>query len=110
MSTAVAAASRLAAMIRHIVLLTWTDDATAEQRAAVAEGLATLPALIPQLRRYDLGADLGLAADNSDFAIVAEFDNLADYEVYRDHPAHQAVIAERIKPIKAGRAAVQFEF
>ncbi|MEU4720168.1 Dabb family protein [Nonomuraea dietziae] len=98
-------------MIRHIVLLTWTDDATDEQKAAVAKHLGELPAVIPQLRRYDLGSDLGLAAaGNSDFAIIAEFDSVADYEVYRDHPQHHAVINEHIAPIKAGRAAIQFEF
>ncbi|MFI6505606.1 Dabb family protein [Nonomuraea typhae] len=94
-------------MIRHIALMTWSEEATDEQKAAVAEGLAALPAVIPQLRRFDLGADLGLAPGTSDFAVVAEFDSVADYEVYRDHPAHQAVLAERVKPILAGRAAVQ---
>ncbi|MBB5082240.1 Dabb family protein [Nonomuraea endophytica] len=96
-------------MIRHIVLLTWSEEATDDQKAAVADGLAALPAVIPQLRRYDLGTDLGLAAGNSDFAVVAEFDSVADYEVYRDHPVHQAVIAEHIKPILAARAALQVE-
>ncbi|WP_157254320.1 Dabb family protein [Nonomuraea typhae] len=94
-------------MIRHIALMTWSEEATDEQKAAVAEGLAALPAVIPQLRRFNLGTDLGLAPGTSDFAVVAEFDSVADYEVYRDHPAHQAVLAERIKPILAGRAAVQ---
>ena len=31
-----------------------------------------------------------------------------DYLVYRDHPAHLAVIAERIRPILGSRAAAQF--
>ncbi|MFI6299231.1 Dabb family protein [Nonomuraea sp. NPDC050790] len=97
-------------MIRHIVLLTWSEEATDAQKAAVAEGLAALPGAIPELRRYELGTDLGLGTGNSDFAVLAEFDSVADYEVYRDHPVHQAVIAERIKPILAARAALQVEF
>ena len=97
-------------MIRHIVLLNWTEDATAAQKAAVAKGLATLPALIPQIQGFALGTDLGLAGDNFEFSIVAEFDNIADYEVYRDHPEHHAIINEHILPIKAGRAATQYEF
>ncbi|MEV4571039.1 Dabb family protein [Nonomuraea sp. NPDC049419] len=94
-------------MIRHIVLFTWTDDATDEQKAAVAEALGTLPGLIPQLRSYTFGQDAGINQGNHDFGVVADFDSVDDYLVYRDHPDHQAVIAERIKPIVASRAAVQ---
>ncbi|MFG1698005.1 Dabb family protein [Nonomuraea sp. NPDC049309] len=94
-------------MIRHIVLFTWSDDATDEQKAAVSEALKTLPGLIPQIKSYTYGEDAGINQGNYDFAIVADFDSVDDYLVYRDHPEHQAVIAERIKPIVASRAAVQ---
>ncbi|MGZ8765790.1 MAG: Dabb family protein [Acidimicrobiia bacterium] len=53
--------------------------------------------------------DLGLAADTASFGIVPEFETRADYEAYRDHPAHQQVIAEHIAPIRVARAAIQFE-
>ncbi|GAA0945089.1 Dabb family protein [Nonomuraea longicatena] len=96
-------------MIRHIVLLTWTAEATDEQKAAVAEGLSALPGQIPQLGEYIVGHDLALAEGTADFAIVAEFASVADFETYRDHPAHQQVIAERIKPILAGRLGAQIE-
>jgi len=94
-------------MIRHIVLFTWADDATDEQKAAVPEALKTLPGLIPQIKSYTFGQDAGINQGNYDFAVVADFDSVDDYLVYRDHPDHQAVIAERIKPILASRAAVQ---
>ena len=96
-------------MIHHVVLLTFVADATDEQRSAVIDGLRALPALVPEIRSYTVGFDLGLAPDNASLGIVAEFASVADYEVYRDHPAHQAVIRDRISPIRAGRAAIQFE-
>ncbi|MFC4062675.1 Dabb family protein [Planomonospora corallina] len=96
-------------MFRHVVLLAWTPDATDEQKAAVLTALGTLPGAIPQIRSYAFGADAGVSPGNHDLAIVADFDDAEDYAVYRDHPVHQAVIAERIKPILASRAAVQFE-
>ncbi|WP_084965165.1 Dabb family protein [Thermoactinospora rubra] len=95
--------------LRHIVLLKWTDEATEEQKATVREELAKLPAVIPQIRRYDIGADAGVNQGNHDLAIVADFDSVDDYLVYRDHPTHQDVIARHIKPILAARAAVQHE-
>ncbi|MEW9549620.1 Dabb family protein [Nonomuraea sp. NPDC050783] len=96
-------------MIRHIVLFTWTDTATDEQRAMVTAELRKLPAAIPQLRAYTVGPDAGLNQGNHDYAVVADFDTVEDYLVYRDHPRHQAVVAEHIKPIVAARAAVQLE-
>ncbi|SDI01528.1 Stress responsive A/B Barrel Domain [Sinosporangium album] len=95
-------------MFRHVVLFTWSADATDEQKAAVPRRLAELPGIIPQIRSYVLGPDAGVSTDTCDFAVVADFDSAEDFLAYRDHPAHQAVIAESIKPILAGRAAVQY--
>ena len=96
-------------MIQHVVLLTFVPEATDDQRAAVVDALRALPAVIPEIKRYAVGPDLGLTPDTSSFGIVAEFETVADYEVYRDHPAHRQVITDLIGPIRAGRAAVQFE-
>ncbi|GGS96476.1 hypothetical protein GCM10010156_63310 [Planobispora rosea] len=95
-------------MFRHVVLFTWAEDATDEQKAAVAAGLGRLPDAIPEIRAYALGSDAGVNPGNHEFALVADFDSVDDYLVYRDHPVHQAVIAEHVKPILAARAAVQF--
>jgi hypothetical protein len=97
-------------MFRHVVMLRWKDTATDGQRGAVPDALATLPELIPEIRGYRVGVDAGLAAQgNSDLVIVADFDDVAGYLVYRDHPAHQDVITRLIRPILASRAAVQHE-
>ncbi len=97
-------------MIRHVVLFRWTPDATQEQKQRVAAELRRLPALLPVLRSYDVGGDLGLAEGNFEFAVVADFDDLEGFRTYRDNPEHRAVIAEFIQPIIAQRAAVQYEF
>lgn len=95
---------------RHVVLFRWNDMADDEGRRALADALAGLPAQIPELLAYRFGPDAGLAEDNWDFSVVADFADQAAYEVYRDHPAHQAVISERIRPLVAARAAVQMHF
>lgn len=94
-------------MIRHVVCFRWTEGTGPEQVAAVAAGLAALPGEIPEIRQYRFGSDLGLAEGNADFAVVADFDDEAGWRTYREHPAHQRVIAERIGPIVADRLAVQ---
>ena len=95
-------------MFRHVVMFRWNPEAGDAEQAAVVTGLAGLPAAIEPIRAYRFGPDAGLAPDNWDFVVVADFDDEAGYLVYRDHPAHQAVIADAIKPAISARAAVQY--
>ena len=97
-------------MIRHMVMFRWTPEATPEQKQRVVTELNRLPALLPALRAYHVGADLGLVEGNFEFAAVADFDDLEGYQTYRVNPEHRAIIAEFIQPIAAQRAAVQYEF
>jgi Stress responsive A/B Barrel Domain len=94
---------------RHVVMMRWTPEATEAQKAAVRAGLEELPGRIPEIRSYSLGTDARVTDGNFDFVVVADFDDVAGYLVYRDHPDHQAVIAEHIRPILADRAAVQHD-
>jgi hypothetical protein len=96
-------------MIRHIVLLELQPSATAADRAAILEALATLPDRIPTVRNYVAAADAGLAEGNADICAIGDFDDVAGYEAYRDHEAHRQVIADHIAPVLAGRTAIQVE-
>ena len=96
-------------MIRHVVLFRWTPEATAEQKQRVAAELSRLPALVPSLRDYRIGASLGVNPGNFDVAVAADFDDAEGYLAYRDHPEHRAIVAEFIQPIVTERAAVQYE-
>jgi hypothetical protein len=97
-------------MIRHVVMFRWTPETTEEQKRRVAAELSRLPALLPVLRAYRMGADLGINEGNFEWAAVADFDDLEGYLTYRDNPEHRAIIAEFIRPIIAERAAIQYEF
>jgi hypothetical protein len=96
-------------MFRHVVLFRWDPDASDADRDAVGAALGELPGAVPTIRAYHFGADAGINYGNFDFAVVADFDDAAGYVAYRDHPAHRSVIADRIAPIVAERAAVQYE-
>ncbi|MCP4436295.1 MAG: Dabb family protein [Actinomycetia bacterium] len=97
-------------MIRHIVLLDLSETATDDDRQAILDALATLPGRIPSIRNYVWGADAGLAEGNAEITAVADFDDVAGYEEYRDHDAHKQVIGDYIKPVLANRTAIQIEF
>ncbi|RJL30959.1 Dabb family protein [Bailinhaonella thermotolerans] len=96
-------------MFRHVVVFRWKDEASEEARSRVAAELGRLPGIIGEIRRYEMGADAGVNEGTFDFALVADFDGVDDYLVYRDHPEHRRVIAEFIAPIVAERASVQYE-
>lgn len=93
--------------LRHIVTLTFRDDTPAEQVESIADALRELPDQIPELRSCVVGVDAGLSKGNASIAVVADFDDVAGWEAYRDHPAHQAVITQRITPVLTSRSAVQ---
>jgi hypothetical protein len=93
-----------------MVMFRWTPEATREQKERVKEELGRLPGLIPQVRTYHIGEDLGLAGDiNFDFAVAADFDDLAGYLAYRENAEHQKIVETFIQPIVGARGAVQYE-
>lgn len=96
-------------MFRHIVLLTFDDATSPADVDAIVEGLETLPGSIPELRRYVFGRDARINDGNADLGVVADFDDVDGYLVYRDHPAHRTVNSERIAPHLAARSAIQIE-
>jgi hypothetical protein len=96
-------------MLRHVATFRWTDSTTDDDIAAVEKGLAGLPGAIPAISDYRFGRDAGINEGAFDFAVVADFETAADYLVYRDHPTHMALLAERIAPHVAERASIQFE-
>ena len=95
-------------MLRHVVLIRWKPGTSDAQKQAVREGLAALPAAIPEIQNYQFGDDAAIVEGNYEFAIVADFDNPSDFQTYAAHDVHQKLIAERIRPILQDRAAVQY--
>lgn len=96
-------------MIRHTVMFTWKPEATEAQLKRVPDELSRLPGIVPSIRSYAVGADIGVNDGNWQFAVTADFDDLDGYLAYRDDPTHRAIISEHIQPIIATRAAVQFD-
>jgi hypothetical protein len=95
-------------MIHHVVTFRWKEGVDQAHVESVATALRRLPSVIPELAGYACGIDLGLAATNFEFAVAAQFANLEDYIVYRDHPEHQEIIRSLIAPFVSERCAVQF--
>ncbi|MEN8042006.1 MAG: Dabb family protein [Actinomycetota bacterium] len=96
-------------MFHHVVLMRFKDGTSQRQIDAIADGLASLPEQIDVLIRYRFGSDVGITDGAWDFAATAEFAEASHYSEYSDHPAHQAVLRERIAPVLSEVARTQFE-
>ncbi|WP_104106273.1 Dabb family protein [Nocardioides sp. 616] len=96
-------------MFNHVGHLTLSADVTDAQVEAIAAGLLALPGRIPGLAEAEVVGDAGLSEGNASLRFHMRFDSQADWESYRTHPAHVAVVKESIAPVLAGKAFVQFE-
>lgn len=96
-------------MIRHVAVFRWLEGTSPEQVEAVRAGLDRMPGAVPSIRAYSHGPDLRLGEGRWDYAVVADFDDAADYQEYVDHPEHDAVRRQLISPLVADRGHVQID-
>jgi len=96
-------------MVRHIVLLRWTETATEQQKQDAERAFHSLPEKVSQIQKLVCGADLALTPGAHDFAAVLDFASAEDWRAYQAHDAHKAMIAEYLAPILAERSVIQFD-
>jgi hypothetical protein len=95
--------------IRHVVMwrLATTDDAErAEQAATIKAKLESLPPLVPQLQRLEVGVN-ALPSGDFDVVLISDFAGEEALQGYQQHPEHEKVAAY-IRSVVGGRAAVDF--
>jgi hypothetical protein len=95
-------------MLHHVVTFQLKPDAPADQVERIAEAVNALAATLPEARSMAVGRDLALREGNASFAIAAQFDDVAGFQVYADHPEHIRIIKELIGPFIESRSPVQF--
>jgi hypothetical protein len=95
--------------VRHMVLFRFKDGTSDEQIATLSAGLDALPTTIAEVRSYVHGRDMGVRAGNWDYGVMAEFDSVEDFQIYREHPDHQALVRDLLDPVSQERASVQID-
>ncbi|MCB1264021.1 MAG: Dabb family protein [Mycobacterium sp.] len=91
----------------HIVTFKWNDCDVVD--AAIADALRTLVSGLDGVRDYLCGSDAGLSPGAYDFAVVGTFEDRDSFIAYRDHPEHQRILGEMIRPNLESRTVVQLE-
>jgi hypothetical protein len=101
-------------MVKHIACLKLKDFAEgkskSENAAIVAEKLLALKNKINQIKKIEVGVNSPAASkQNSDIALVTEFENFEQLEIYMNHPEH-LMVGEFVSLVRDIRAVVDFEF
>jgi len=96
-------------MIEHIVLFQFQPDASPESLAAVVTGLKELKGKIPQILQLSCGENFCDRAQGFTHGLVARFQDISSLKTYQEHPAHQEVVQNLIKPIAVNILAMDYE-
>lgn len=91
-------------MLRHLVLFVLDDRADIDR---LVGSLRRLPDLIDEIRSYEVLVDAGLAEGNAQVAVIGTFEDEAGWRAYVEHPEHQAVVQQQIRPHLVTRTALQ---
>ena len=95
-------------MFRQVVVQTWADGVTSEQKQAL-RALAALRQ-IPEVVSARGGIDSGYFPGNWGSVAVLDFADRDAASRYAAHPAHQAFIAGHSAPLTGRRAMVQYDW
>lgn len=95
-------------MINHVVLLNWHDGVSDETILTVTNGFANLAKDISEIESYSFGPNMDLDGSNYQYALVASFKSLEDFNAYVIHPQHQRFMDTVTTPIVKSYGAVQY--
>ena len=96
-------------MIQHVVMWKFAEEAEgltkAENMAWVKEHLTALIPIIPEIKKMEIGADIGGTDMSYDMVLIMEFESMEALHTYKVHPEHQK-ISQYVKKIRIARAPV----
>lgn len=80
-------------MLTHIVCWKYKPEITEEQRREHVERLRSLPAIIPNIIDFKVGADVLHLERSFDTGLTSTFPDRAALDFYTEHPTHMEVAA-----------------
>lgn len=82
-------------MIRHVVMWKFKNEAEGktklENMELVRESLYALVAIIPEIKRMEIGFDITGSDMSMDLMLLTEFDSVSDMKTYAEHEEHLKV-------------------
>lgn len=94
---------------RHVAMFRWAEHVDRSHVQRVRDALDELGDAVPGLRHHAHGTDVGVSEGTFDYLVVADFDSVADWPAYRDHPIHVLLVEELVSGHVVDRAVGQFQ-
>jgi hypothetical protein len=103
-------------MITHLILFKPKPDLSAADRQAVLDGLASAAVDIPSVRSLRVGRRVRhgrpgyeqVMAQDFEYAVIVEFDDLAGLTAYLSHPQHTA-LSQHFTELSSAALAYDYE-
>jgi len=99
-------------MLKHVVMWTLKKEAHGKNKeenlTTMYDKLMALPAIIEEIREYEVGVNKSERSSAFDIVLVSAFENETDLETYRTHPQHLDV-ADFIKEVTKKTAVVDYD-
>lgn len=80
-------------MLTHIVCWKYKPETTARQRLDHIAKLRAFPGVIPNIERFEVGADILHLERSFDTGLVAVYPDRAALDFYTGHPEHLKIVA-----------------
>lgn len=100
-------------MVKHVICWKLKESAggksKSENAALVTEKLLTLKDKISVIKKIEAGINAPAASkENYDVALVMDFNNFEDLQIYQKHPEHMKIV-DFIGSVRDIRTCVDFE-
>lgn len=96
-------------MIKHVVFVKFKPEVSKDVRRLILEQLRALPPKIDVIKSYEVGENV-LKSDRAwDAVIIGTYDDLDALDIYINHDAHMAVVAQ-MSTVAGAIASVDFEY
>ena len=97
-------------MLKHIVMFKLKPFSSNEKKDRIMQlkdSLENLPALIPEIKFYEVGLNISKSPNAFDLVLISEFKDIKELETYKKHPEHQKVI-DLVAEIKENIVVVDY--
>ena len=99
-------------MIKHIVMWKFKNEAEGKSReenmSFVRDSLYALTAIIPEIKKMDIGFDITHSEMSYDMVLLTEFENTEEMKTYAVHPEHQKVSCY-VRSVIENRVVLDYE-
>jgi hypothetical protein len=93
-------------MIRHVILLTFTDPADA---AEAKRRLDELPPKIEAIRSWEVALPFEVPEGGPHLCLISTHDDRAGLRAYLEHPDHHELVTAWLRPRLSGRSVCDYE-